>query len=73
MKQSFWLGPKAKKISEHASIEPPPPLPKSRSQVFRDASNFRVEASFGEEKIRVSLQPNWVLKIYSKKFSGVTI
>ncbi|CAA3016269.1 Hypothetical predicted protein [Olea europaea subsp. europaea] len=54
--------PKAKKISEHASIEPPPPLPKSRSQVFRDASNFRVEASFGEEKIRVSLQPNWGFK-----------
>ncbi|KAL2512534.1 Protein NLP2 [Abeliophyllum distichum] len=45
-------------ISEHASIEAPPLLPKSRSQVLRDASNYRVKASFGEENIRFSLQPN---------------
>ncbi|KAL2537924.1 Protein NLP2 [Forsythia ovata] len=46
-------------ISEHASIEAPPLLPKSRSQVLRDASKYRVKASYGEEKIRFSLQPNW--------------
>ncbi|XP_011040794.1 PREDICTED: protein NLP2-like isoform X2 [Populus euphratica] len=36
-----------------------PPLPKSSSRVIRDGGGFRVKATFGADKIRFTLQPNW--------------
>ncbi|XP_073264828.1 protein NLP2 isoform X2 [Populus alba] len=36
-----------------------PPLPKSSSRVIRDGVGFRVKATFGADKIRFTLQPNW--------------
>ncbi|PSS21813.1 hypothetical protein CEY00_Acc10865 [Actinidia chinensis var. chinensis] len=46
-------------FSELPSSEALPSLPKVGGQVFRDGSGFRVKATFGEEKIRFSIQQNW--------------
>ncbi|XP_044489095.1 protein NLP1-like [Mangifera indica] len=46
----------------HLNLESLPPLPKGRKHSPQDSSTFRVKATFGEEKIRFSLQPNWLFK-----------
>ncbi|XP_038707788.1 protein NLP2-like isoform X2 [Tripterygium wilfordii] len=46
-----------KTFSELAILETLPPLPKSSGRNI--AGTFRVKATFGEEKVRFSLQPNW--------------
>ncbi|CAK9177916.1 unnamed protein product [Ilex paraguariensis] len=45
-------------FSEHPWLEAPPPLPRSSSQLFCKASTFRVKATWGEVKIRFSMQQN---------------
>lgn len=37
-------------------------LPKSGSQVSRRGSSFKIKATFGEEKIRFSMQRNWTFR-----------
>ncbi|KAJ0010756.1 hypothetical protein Pint_34103 [Pistacia integerrima] len=49
-------------LGEHVNLESLPPLPKSRNHTPRDSSTFRIKATFGEENIRFSLQPNWRFK-----------
>ncbi|KAF5751007.1 Plant regulator RWP-RK family protein putative isoform 1 [Tripterygium wilfordii] len=46
-----------KTFGEHAILESLPPSPKSSGHNF--AGTFRVKATFGEERVRFSLQPNW--------------
>jgi len=48
-----------KTFGDLPSPETLPPLPKSSSQIIRDRSGFRVKATFGADKIRFTLQPNW--------------
>ncbi|GFY89752.1 plant regulator RWP-RK family protein [Actinidia rufa] len=48
-----------KLFSELPSSDALPPPPKVGGQVSRDGSGFRVKATFGEEKIRLSIQQNW--------------
>ncbi|KAL5856262.1 hypothetical protein ACOSQ3_006100 [Xanthoceras sorbifolium] len=48
-----------KTLGEHVSLESLPPLPNCHNQNLRDSGTFRIKATFGEDKIRFSLQPNW--------------
>ncbi|KAK4284911.1 hypothetical protein QN277_001680 [Acacia crassicarpa] len=58
------LEQKLSSLGEHPStveVLPPPPLPENSGgwNNARDGGAFRVKATFGDEKIRFSLQPNW--------------
>lgn len=48
-----------KSFGEHPYVETLPPLPKGNSGALRDGGGFRIKATFGEEKVRFSLQLNW--------------
>ncbi|WRX15916.1 PB1 domain - like 7 [Theobroma cacao] len=48
-----------KTFGEHSSFETLPPLPRSGGQNLRPGGAIRVKATFGEVKIRFSLQPSW--------------
>jgi hypothetical protein len=41
------------------SLDTLPVLPESSSHNSRDGGGFKVKATFGDEKIRFSLHPNW--------------
>ncbi|XP_044507376.1 protein NLP2-like isoform X2 [Mangifera indica] len=51
-----------KLLARSQSHEPLPPLPKNRNHTPQDHGTLRVKVTFGEEKIRFSLQPNWQFK-----------
>ncbi|KAL3539145.1 hypothetical protein ACH5RR_002511 [Cinchona calisaya] len=44
---------------DDVSLNALPPLPQNSSQILPGGTTFRVKANFGEEKIRLSLQPHW--------------
>ena len=51
-----------KSFGEHP-VETLPPLPKNNTRALRDGGGgFRIKATFGEEKVRFSLQLNWSFK-----------
>lgn len=51
-----------KSFIEHPVVETLPPLPKTNTRVLRDGGGLRIKATFGEEKVRFSLQLNWSFK-----------
>ncbi|XP_043713681.1 protein NLP4-like [Telopea speciosissima] len=48
-----------KSPGEHPNLESLAPLSKNGSHVSRDYNAFRVKVTYGEEKIRFSMQSNW--------------
>uniref|UniRef100_A0A7N1A1U8 Uncharacterized protein n=1 Tax=Kalanchoe fedtschenkoi TaxID=63787 RepID=A0A7N1A1U8_KALFE len=49
-----------KSLPEQPPLEMLPPLPKSTGRVLRDNGAFRLKVTFGEVKVRFSLQRTWV-------------
>ncbi|KAH1243973.1 Protein NLP2 [Glycine max] len=72
--QPLGLGASVQVVQEeakhfaHQHLESLPPLPQSSTSVW-NMGTFRVKATFGDEKIRFSLQPNWGFRDLQKEIS----